>query len=396
MMTSLPMRLDPNLAANARYALDTSPDKVNLAIGTNIGSNGRPWSLAVTYPSVIGALVQTTGDNCGAYTQVPKDKLEIVARTLRNMCGIPQNTSERCVVSWAAGGGTGALNRAVSLLRLNGSSNLIVQEDGWPGYSALARAHRLHTKKIPIDLGGDLDVFSEYDDIPIIQLVHNGTGKLTDVDHWKTIMTEFARRNIPVILDVPYLGFDACDRSYREALAISSIPINASIESGVLLTIAFSPTKVFNTFAYRPGGATIVVCRNTKEVQSIENQLKVVERGSSGFLDVATHALINALVEKKDGLCADHELILQRLAQAQSDWKQNSERTPLGTFFSAEYGGLFRIIPVREGALQRLAHRHIHAVDATETKQQRIRINVMGIPHDRARDIVETILEEMM
>jgi hypothetical protein len=90
----------------------------------------------------------------------------------------------------------------------------------------------------------------------------------------------------------------------------------------------------------------------------------------------------------------DHGAILMRLAEARDDWRAHAAGTPLERFFTDAYGGLFRIVPVKPGAIDRLAARHIHTVDASTPSEHRVRINTMGLPHARAEEIVAAIASE--
>jgi len=51
-------------------------------------------------------------------------------------------------------------------------------------------------------------------------------------------------------------------------------------------------------------------------------------------------------------------------------------------------------VPVRPGAVDRLAAQHIHIVDASTPATPRIRINTMGLPHDRAAEVVAAVAAE--
>jgi hypothetical protein len=124
--------------------------------------------------------------------------------------------------------------------------------------------------------------------------------------------------------------------------------------------------------------------------------MKRIERGSTGFIDVATLALVQAMAGNPDGLRADHAAILARLAEAAHDWRRNTAGSALERYFTSAFGGLFRIVPVRPGAVDRLAGQHIHVVDASTSSMPRIRVNTMGLPHDRAAEIVAAVAAEVV
>ena len=58
---------DQNLAANQRFSADTDPGKINLGVGTNVGSDGKPWNRATAFPASLSRLVSEIGDACGSY-----------------------------------------------------------------------------------------------------------------------------------------------------------------------------------------------------------------------------------------------------------------------------------------------------------------------------------------
>jgi hypothetical protein len=159
----------------------------------------------------------------------------------------------------------------------------------------------------------------------------------------------------------------------------SAEPLLALVDAGAPVVVGFGPTKVFNTFKYRPGGATVVICRTEKEASYARKRMISNARGGTGFIDIATYALMKAMAENPNGLGTDHSKILQRLHQAEQDWAKYAAGTPLADFFGSGYGGLFRILPVQPGTVEALAEQHIHVV---HVDKKLIRINIMGLPHD--------------
>jgi aspartate/tyrosine/aromatic aminotransferase len=390
-----PPPADQNVVANQRFRADTSPIRVNLAIGTNVGADGTPWSQAVTYPSALAALAHSLGSACGSYTTPAVERLAAAKEFVCDMIDVPSAVRGRTLVSWATGGGSGALNRAMAFIRAQHRRSdyepLVVQADSWPGYSSVAYGAGIAIEHCPLD----------FSTIParglvVAQTIHNGTGTLLDGSVWRAMGAQFAAKDRALVVDAPYAGFDYSDRPYREALRESAAPIHALVEAGAPLVVAFGPTKVFNTFAYRPGGAAIVICRTAEEAAIAEARMKRVERGSTGFIDVATLALVQAMADNPDGLRADHAAILARLAEAAHDWRRHAAGSALERYFTPAFGGLFRIVPVRPGAVDRLAAQHIHVVDSTTPALVRIRINTMGLPHGRAAEIVAAVAAEVV
>jgi aspartate/tyrosine/aromatic aminotransferase len=390
--------VDPNVAANLRFKADASPMKVNLAIGTNVGADGRPWSTATAYPAALAALVQSLGSSCGSYTVADPGALERAQQALCELLAIPADVRPRTVVSWPTGGGSGALTRGLSFIRAqrpDAYPSMVVQRDSWPGYSSVAYTQGIAMDLCAVDLS-DLLAGLPTRGIVIAQTVHNGTGRLIEAARWTPIARLFAANDRPIVLDVPYLGFDFSRLPYDEAIRRSAAPIRDLVAAGTALVIAFGPTKIFNTFAYRPGGATLAICRSVEEADAARAVMKRIERGSSGFIDVATLALVHALADDAAGLRRDHAAILARLADAAADWRAHAAGTPLAQYFTDAYGGLFRIVAVQPGAIDRLAAQHIHTVDASTPTEARVRINTMGLPRARAGEIVAAVAAEVV
>jgi len=378
--------LDQNLAANQRFSADNDSKKINLGVGTNVGSDGKPWNQATAFPASLSQLVNDIGDVCGSYNPA-KDVQQAAAEfVLGQQLKLPSNIWNRCVTSFTAGGGSGAVGRAIDFVTAQHADiqRLNLQRYSWVGYDSIAYNRGLATQSIPIEL-----TKLPRKGLGVLQTIHNGSGLLVPTKNWKRASKIFARRDQPVIMDVPYTGFDHAELPYEEAVNRSAEPLLTLVDVGAPVVVGFGPTKVFNTFKYRPGGATVVICRTEKEASHARNRMMSNARGGTGFIDIATYALMKAMAENPEGLKTDHSKILQRLNQAEQDWAKNAAGTPLADFFDSGYGGLFRILPVQPGTVEALAAQHIHVV---YVDKKLIRINIMGLPHgDRTAEVVQAV-----
>ena len=378
--------LDQNLAANQRFSADVDLGKINLGVGTNVGSDGKPWNQATAFPASLLQLVNEIGDVCGSYNPA-KDVQEAAAEfVLGQQLRLPSSIWNRCITSFAAGGGSGAVGRAIDFVTAQHPDirHLNLQRYSWVGYDSIAYNRGLGTRPIPIEL-----TKLPRKGLDVLQTIHNGSGLLVPTKNWKRASKVFADRDQPVILDIPYTGFDHAALPYDEAVNRSAEPLLTLVDSGAPVVVGFGPTKVFNTFKYRPGGATVVICRTENEARHARNRMVSNARGGTGFIDIATYALMKAMAENPNGLSSDHAKILQRLHQAEQDWAQYAAGTPLADFFGAGYGGLFRILPVQPGTVEALAEQHIHVV---HVDKRLIRINIMGLPHgDQTEAVVQAV-----
>lgn len=378
--------LDQNLAANQRFMADTDSKKINLGVGTNVGPDGKPWSRASAFPASLAKLVGDIGALCGSYNPANDVQQAAAEFILGEQLKLPRNVWGQCITSFTAGGGSGAVGRAIDFVTAQHTdiAHLNLQHYAWVGYDSIAYNRRLEIKSIPIELtelpNKGLDV---------LQTVHNGSGLLVPGKHWGDAGMLFTHRDQPVILDIPYSGFDHAGLPYEEALNRSAEPLLMLVDAGAPVVVGYGPTKVFNTFKYRPGGATVVICRTEKEAKHARGRMTSNARGGTGFIDIATYALMKAMAENPEGLKSDHAAILARLHQAGQDWAQYAAGTPLANFFGTGYGGLFRILPVQPGTVEALAEQHIHVVYVDE---KLIRINIMGLPHgEQTEKIVRAV-----
>ncbi len=378
--------LDQNLAANQRFSSDTDSKKINLGVGTNVGADGKPWNQASTFPASLLQLVNDIGDVCGSYNPA-KDVQQAAAEfVLGQQLRLPSSIWTRCVTSFTAGGGSGAVGRAIDFVTAQHADirHLNLQRYSWVGYDSIAYNRGLGTRSIPIELAK-----LPRKGLDVLQTIHNGSGLLVPAKNWRRASKIFAHRDQPVILDIPYTGFDYAELPYDEALNRSAEPLLTLVDAGAPVVVGFGPTKVFNTFKYRPGGATVVICRTEKEARHARNRMMSNARGGTGFIDIATYALMKAMAENPSGLSTDHAKILQRLNQAEQDWAKNAAGTPLADFFDSGYGGLFRILPVQPGTVEALAEQHIHVV---YVHKKLIRINIMGLPHgEQTAEVVQAL-----
>jgi len=378
--------LDQNLAANQRFSADTDSKKINLGVGTNVGPDGKPWNQATAFPASLLQLVNSIGDVCGSYNPA-KDVQQAAAEfVLGQQLKLPSSIWDHCVTSFAAGGGSGAVGRAIDFVTAQHTDiqHLNLQQYSWVGYDSIAYNRGLGTGSIPIEL-----TKLPQKGLAVLQTVHNGSGLLVPRKNWRRASKVFSHRDQPVVMDIPYSGFDHAELPYDEAMTRSAEPLLTLVDAGAPVVVGFGPTKVFNTFKYRPGGATVVICRTKKEAQHARNRMASNARGGTGFIDIATYALMKAMAENPEGLKSDHAAILQRLNQAEQDWAKHAAGTPLADFFDSSYGGLFRILPVQPGTVEALAKQHIHVVYVDKCL---IRINIMGLPHgDQTEEVVRAV-----
>lgn len=388
------MFVDNVLAAKERFEVDMAEEKLNLSIGVMMGSDGKPLKSAAYYATYAKLAGKLLGDSeRGMYLTPDPEVIKAAREFLLDELCIPSDVRSLCAISWCEGGGSGALARAIQLSLLFYDycigATLLIQEKGWPGYTCFAKANRLKLKEVPVDLAAGAPPA-----LLIAQTVHNGTSMRISRLHWDALAKIRARDLAPTILDIPYAGFDFADFGFPWALYFSSTaPIDAFLRYRAPLIIAWSPTKTKGTFKARPGGAVIAVCSNTDAREETEMALAELARGSTGFMSMTTYALLVAMRDDPEGLRQDHKEALARVAEAHRVWKGCAAQSPLAPYFeSALYYGMYRVLPARQGAVERLAENHVHVMKQSENE---IRVNLTGLPNLRAEKWVNLIIEEL-
>lgn len=378
---------DANLAAKKRAQEDQSERKVDLGIGVIGGENGKPFVAQSYYDSLwdLTGKIRSAYER-GKYLDPDPQIIRNANEYLLNELCIPPMYRDLCIISWCEGGGSGALERALKFIFCQNPDlppRIIVQEQSWVGYASFARAHRLALGETPINFQG-----INADSVLIAQTVHNGTGRKIDLVDWFDLAMAYAINDTPLVLDIPYSGFDYADLPLMRALQMSAKPIAAMFAHGTPMVIAWSPTKTKGTFYARAGGAMIVVCSNQTEYDQACKVETTVKRGGTGFMSLGTYALLVAMSENAKGLREDHEKALHRIERARADWQQFSSG-PLANYFDPEkYGGLFRTIHVQPRSAKFLAERHLHVV---EVNPENVRINITGLPGTNQQEWVDLL-----
>ena len=378
-----PKTPDPNLAAKERFLADKSTDAVNLGIGEIMDKDGNTWNQATAYVDTMQNLIQEKGYFLGSYITPDPDLLEKSRQFILELLNIPKKVWPYTVVEFTSGGGTSALGDAVDFLKMQYPlKELNVQNLSWPGYKSIATRRNLQLKTIPINI-------SEFGDCNILQPCHNSTGYILQEKEWR----QYAKEQKLTIVDIPYLGFEYAHLPYAEALKKSTSFIETFLECDAPLMIAFSPTKIFNTFYARPGGVFIAICRSAEEKQNAQGIWKTVSRGGSGFMSLTTYALIATMAQNKTALLKDHENLILRVQEAARDWSKFAQGD-LKKYFTKDYGGMFRAFQATDNAALTLADQHIHVVD---NGQKTIRIAITGLPqNDKTESIVQKVSKVTM
>lgn len=365
----------------AKIVFDQDGAGYNYGIGILLNNKGQAWP---TSPTLLNR-VRAELDNSvrGDYMNTTGLSGRLKEATL-SWQRVPEQYWSQFSLMIPSDAGTGAVQSAIdmALVQHSALNRIAVEELSWPAYKVIARIARVGFSEFPI--GG---VMQETDTLPIYQAgPMNTTGRVQNA----AVMTERARtaseKGMPVLLDRAYTGFEYArligTESYDTILRMSfETQIKPFIDAGVPFWLCISPTKAFVTFALRPCGMILYYQppgSASSEATTLMNAI-MRARGSS-FEHPVSRAFARAMVEARSDLEAEHLAVLERLAVAESLWRNLTTNTPLGAYFSDDYAGLFRNVQVREGADAAIYDERLYPVFSSG----RCRLNVTGIPADES------------
>ncbi len=319
----------------------------------------------------------------------PADRNAAASFLLDFLC-IPHGMRENCSVFPVALGGTGALNLGTAFMQVQGKARLGFQKLGWAGYTSIADYFGMPTKEVSLCLEYGLG----QRDLIWLQQCHNGTGLNLPED-------APLKNGTPswVCFDLPYHGLGFLSLSHAKARVKAIKPIVRAVDAGANVIIAFSPTKVFSTFAQRPCGFVVVICQRQKDTPQVKDTMAVLSRGMGcGFKDIASMALVKLMAEKsgQEQLLRDARNNFDFLKK-QTKWIQDVVAgSRLEQYFDEDYGGLFRVFDMKSGAKQRLLQDHgINVVELTPDGKK-VRLNIAYIPDgDMGVQVLEYLEQEV-
>ena len=361
----------------AKIVCDDDPDGANYGIGIMLGSDGNPMRTSPTLTAYTRSeLDKSSGGNYMSST-IQMDALKAAVLDWQQ---IPQSYWNHFILSLPSDAGTGAVRTAVDLMLTADKdlNTLGIECLGWPAYKSIAGVNRMAWK----EFDGDA-VMAEQGLLPVYQAgPMNTTGLVRDPGVIEARARSAAQHGTAVLLDRAYSGFE-CARmlateSYEKVMQTScERQILPFLEHGVPFALAISPTKSFVTFSLRPAGLLLLFCPEISKMQELNKTVTQILRArGSGFEHPTTRAFVNALVNDRPLLEAEHRLALERVAEAESLWRRLANNTSLASQFSDSYSGLFRNPQARQGAQVQIYNRHLYPVFSGD----RCRLNVTGIP----------------
>ena len=275
---------------------------------------------------------------------------------------------ENLSVIAAKGGGSGSISVGIAVLRAMGyrpSAGSFSHWD-WTGYESFCSAQGLD--KVYLET-------SEYtsdnaDALVFLQTNRNGAGTRLGLSEAEQIIIENNRLKRPNFIDLPYFTGTEEERAvlrlFQEKSAVPTI-------------IAWSPTKIFQTFAARPGGALIVIHPDEEHFQDLGWTSGVAARGTTGFDDAVTRELWEAMAFDQDTLKERHQHYLSTVQTATTCWRDNAPDWAQSYFDDAQFGGMFRLFPAKADTQDLMADQNIVPVLMQSQDEYRVRVNLCGV-----------------
>ena len=368
--------MDPNQVASA--VVKAFPSARNYGIGGMVDENQRPMleSIVIRRLRALDVLTVVLSEYSKNHAEVLKKLRIAVLKWLQ----IPEKHWEYFLLVLTGEGGSGAVQTAIqSILAINEPiHHLVTEGDGWPGYLAMAKTHRVNIRGKPLDfIGQPLH-------LPIFQFgPQNPIGVMHPSNIWEKRAKRAKKDSGSVIGDIAYPGFFTAHLLKEKGVeGLMSIQyeqiIKPFVENKVTMGIGISPTKFLRTFGSRPPGFCLLYAPEDKLRKELMTAVRA--RGSS-FESPEARALIQAYVYFMPDVIAEHEISLRRVAQAERTWKKFTHNTSLKPLFEKGFGGLFRRFQGVDGAAMQFYGRNIVPVINADGY---IRANILGLPSNNA------------
>lgn len=362
-----------------KILFDQDREGYNYGIGIVLDGNGQPMATSSTLLEYTSTELERS--KLGRYMNSNALMEELKIATLQWQ-RIPEQYWGPFKLAVPSDAGTGAVKTSVEIALMLDARicTLGIEEFGWPAYKAIAKTSRIRFKEFAADgiIAGD-DILPIYQAGPM-----NTTGLVIGKDLINARAKSAANSNSFVILDRAYPGFEFArllkTHSYDEIMRMSYAgQIHPFIEQGVPFFLTIGPTKAFMSFALRPCGLLLLFCPDPSREQEMISLLNTTIRArGSSFEHLTTRAFIKAMTRDLARLEAEHQMALERVAEAEAMWRKLVQGTPIEYLYSEQYAGLFRNPQAREDAPIYIYNEHIYPVFAN----QRCRQNVTGIPCD--------------
>jgi hypothetical protein len=333
-----PLKISPDANIAAAQIAKSLKEPLNLGIGTMPGHSYQPISAEVLKEGRL-FLLNFLGFGDHNLTLVP-----------------------------AKGGGSGAISVGIAALRAMGyrPNGAAFSHWDWTGYESFCTAQGLEKNYLP---SNNYDS-TEPDTLMFLQTNRNGDGTRMSLAEAKEIIKLNNRLQRPNFIDLPY--FTGSDEEKKVLQLFQSEATEPTI-------VAWSPTKIFQTFADRPGGVVLILHPNKEHFDDLQWVGGVSARGTTGFDDAVTRELWEAMATDQTTLQHKHAHYLQTIQTATECWRKNAPDWAQLYFDDENYGGMFRLFPAQSDTQQLMAASNIVPVLMQSEGEFKIRVNLCGV-----------------
>ena len=380
---------DKILALMGEYAADPRPTKIDLGVGvykdekgiTPIMSSVRKAEERILASEKTKTYLGIAGNKGFGAAVLDLALADCVDRSRVRIAQAP--------------GGTGSLWVLMQLVnRARPGTTIWVSDPTWPNHNPIAENAGLKVATYPYfdadtrgvkfaEMLAALDKLGPDDVVLLHGCCHNPTGANLTPDQWDSVAESLGRTGALPFVDLAYLGFgDGIEPdAYGTRKILSSVPE---------ALVAFSGSKNFGLYRERIGAA-ILLARDSAAADIAQSQLLNIIRGAYSQPPDHGAEIIRTILEDAE-LRAEWETELDqmrarmiRLREKLSDAIR--ERSNSADFdFIAHHRGMFSLLGLPNSAVEHLKSANgVYMIGDS-------RINVAGIPEDRAGDLAEALL----
>ncbi|MFS4436922.1 aromatic amino acid transaminase [Paracoccaceae bacterium GXU_MW_L88] len=368
------------------FANDPRDEKIDLGVGVYRNAEGvTPIMKAVSAAEARIHEIETT-KKYGA--------LAGVAEFLEGMKKLVFGATDRRMAAVQGVGGTGALHQAFLLYRkVRPEGTVWISEPGWPNHPAIldhlgmARKSYRYADGAVANFEGmleDLQGVQEGDLVLLHGCCHNPSGIDPDKALWKEIAALMKEKGATVLVDLAYLGFG-------EGLEADAWATRMLAEELPELMVAASCSKNFGLYRERVG-ALFVIPSEADAVPNVQATLNSLNRVTYSFPPDHGARIVGTILgdEAMTKEWADEleavRIEMQGKRDALADALAKKAKTDRFAFLKSQ-NGMFSRLGATEAQVKTMCENN--GIYMTGDS----RINIAGMPLDKADQFADAILE---
>lgn len=384
--------IDKIFALLGEYRADPRPNKVDMGIGVYKDDQGNtPVMRAVQKAEQQLIAEQTSKTYVGVSGN--RDFCDLICDLI-----FADKVDKSRIRSVQAPGGTGSLWVLIQLLnRANPGGRVLISDPSWPNHYPMMELAGLkpefypyfdyETRKVRFDDMVARFKQCERGDIVLLHACcHNPTGANLSRDQWDEVAEVLRDTGAFPLLDLAYLGFG--DGIEEDAYGVHKIA-NTCDE----LMVGFSASKNFGLYRERAGVA-VAISKNADDADIVFSQMANVIRASfSQSPDHGAEIVRRILSDPQLRKEWDAELteMRERMKELRTNLASEMRKASNSDEFDfiAEHRGMFSLLGLPQDQVSELKDdQAIYMIDDS-------RVNIAGLPKDRAKEVAAAIIATM-